>query len=388
MLRKKKTGVFILTVILFYTLFTVIGFAGINLSSAKEKTQYREKIFFGKMRHTLKISNLTQNNARLSQNNEDPLFVYSFTGGGWQFSNVCNISKKYLNDQDFYLTQAHSEAGSVNLFVHNPEYDAISGTIKQRRSFESENVDAVMSMLRKDQQLSLIDIGANVGIYALSAALFGRQVIAIDAAMENIQHICASVEYGHFSNRVAIIYNALSDSHGKVDFKHGVKGDFGLGHVNADGISSKMETKFKNYFDNGRTDAVETVKLDDLLSLPHLAFMKNIFIKIDVEGHEHRVLLGAKQFMKQKIKSVRGIVMEWQWFSDEAESTIRNLMAGWNFAPYKLSGMTEPLKLNQTMHWPNDVLWLPKYSAKNKVVKYQRSALKTSRQQRKISLIK
>ncbi|CAC5406836.1 unnamed protein product [Mytilus coruscus] len=322
------------------------------------------------MRHKMKISKLTPNNKLLSQDNEEPLSVYTFTGGGWQFSNICNLSKKYFNDQDFYLTQVHSEAGSVNLFVHNPEYDAISGTIKQRRSFESENVDAVMSMLRKDPQLTLIDIGANVGIYTLSAALFGRQVIAIDAAKENIQHICASVEYGHFSNRVAIIYNALSDLHGKVDFKHGVKGDFGLGHVNADGIFSKMETKFKNYFDNGRTDAVEAVKLDDLISLPHLAFMKNILIKMDVEGHEHRVLLGAKQFMKQKLRSVRGIVMEWQWFSDrKAENTIRNLMAGWNFSPYKLIGLTEPLKLNQTMHWPNDVLWLPKYSSTNKVIK-------------------
>jgi hypothetical protein len=34
---------------------------------------------------------------------------------------------------------------------------------------------------------------------------------------------------------------------------------------------------------------------------------------MDVEGHEHRVLLGAKKFMKKKLKYIKGIIMEWQW---------------------------------------------------------------------------
>jgi 2-polyprenyl-3-methyl-5-hydroxy-6-metoxy-1,4-benzoquinol methylase len=38
-------------------------------------------------------------------------------------------------------------------------------------------------------------IGTNVGLYAMAAALLGRQVLAIDAVKQNIQHVCASVEY-------------------------------------------------------------------------------------------------------------------------------------------------------------------------------------------------
>jgi hypothetical protein len=46
--------------------------------------------------------------------------------------------------------------------------------------------------------------------------------------------------------------------------------------------------------------------------------------------YDHRVLLGAKKFMKKKLKYIKGIIMEWQWFSGrQAENTILNLMAGW-----------------------------------------------------------
>jgi FkbM family methyltransferase len=61
--------------------------------------------------------------------------------------------------------------------------------------------------------------------------------------------------------------------------------------------------------------ALDAVTLDDIVQLPRLTFFRNILIKMDVEGHEHRVLLGAKKFMKKKLKYIKGIIMEWQWFS-------------------------------------------------------------------------
>ena len=300
-----------------------------------------------------------------SHGNENIPRVYTFSGGSWLKSDICKSYKSYLDDPNYFLTTSNSEAGAVKMFVHDPKYDAISGTIKQRHSFESENADFVISMLRKDPQLSLIDIGTNVGLYAMAAALLGRQVLAIDAVKQNIQHVCASVEYQNFTNRVALIYNAVSDSNRTINFRHGGNGDFGLSHVDADDIASQMNSKFKNYFANGKTMALDAVTLDDIVQLPRLTFFRNILIKMDVEGHEHRVLLGAKKFMKKKLKYIKGIIMEWQWFSGrQAENTILNLMAGWNFAPYRFHYKVDLLDKKDLKNWPSDVLWLPLITTK------------------------
>jgi hypothetical protein len=64
------------------------------------------------------------------------------------------------------------------------------------------------------------------------------------------------VEYQNFTNRVALIYNAVSDSNRKINFRHGGNGDFGLSHVDADDIASQMNSKFKNYFANGKTNTI------------------------------------------------------------------------------------------------------------------------------------
>ena len=96
--------------------------------------------------------NLTRfgNRLQLRERERQPR-VYTFSGGECKSPDICKPLTTYIDENNFYLTTANSEAGSVNLYVHNPKYDAISGTIKQRRSFESENVDAVMSMLKKSQ---------------------------------------------------------------------------------------------------------------------------------------------------------------------------------------------------------------------------------------------
>jgi hypothetical protein len=83
------------------------------------------------------------------------------------------------------------------------------------------------------------------------------------------------LEYQNFTNRVALIYNAVSDSNRTINFRHGGNGDFGLSHVDADDIASQMNSKFKNYFANGKTMALDAVTLDDIVQLPRLTFFKS-----------------------------------------------------------------------------------------------------------------
>jgi FkbM family methyltransferase len=59
----------------------------------------------------------------------------------------------------------------------------------------------------------------------------------------------------------------------------------------------------------GQSVKINTVKVDDILDLPEISHFHEVFIKMDVEGFEHKVLLGAEKFF-QKL-DVRGIIMEW-----------------------------------------------------------------------------
>jgi hypothetical protein len=56
------------------------------------------------------------------------------------------------------------------------------------------------------------------------------------------------------------------------------------------------------------------------LDLPEISHFHKVFIKMDVEGFEHKVLLGAEKFF-QKL-DVRGIIMEWNWHVGRTSSVI------------------------------------------------------------------
>ncbi|XP_076101159.1 uncharacterized protein LOC143070943 [Mytilus galloprovincialis] len=106
--------------------------------------------------------------------------------------------------------------------------------------------------MESDPTLNFIDIGANLGTYSLSFAKLGRKVIAIDALNLNVQKLCASVNQSHLKD-VHFIMNA---------------------------VSSRHET------------------------------FPRVFIKMDIEGFEHKALERAYQVFFYKI-FVQGIQIEW-----------------------------------------------------------------------------
>jgi hypothetical protein len=57
---------------------------------------------------------------------------------------------------------------------------------------------------------------------------------------------------------------------------------------------------------------------------------------MDVEGHEHRVLLGAREFFKRI--DVHGIVMEWAWHVKRPSANIiKSIMKEFKFKPQSIT---------------------------------------------------
>jgi FkbM family methyltransferase len=117
------------------------------------------------------------------------------------------------------------------------------------------------------------DVGANVGFYSLLASRKAAKVIAFEPLPENLSYLRRHIELNGLKERVQVIPAAASDRDGSALFTI-VPGNRSEGSLGPHG-----------------TLPVRTVRLDSLGTVPDV-------IKIDVEGNEYSVLLGAIATMR------------------------------------------------------------------------------------------
>ena len=124
----------------------------------------------------------------------------------------------------------------------------------------------------------VFDLGAHVGFYTLLASVLvgskGR-VLAFEPMPVNLFYLKEHVKLNRITN-VTIIEAAVSDCSGVASFVQG-SSSFG-GHISSQG-----------------TLQVKTVSLDELISQGKIPIPN--YIKMDVEGAEMHVLVGAKSML-------------------------------------------------------------------------------------------
>lgn len=136
----------------------------------------------------------------------------------------------------------------------------------------------------KDGDL-FVDVGANVGVYAIYAAELGAEVVALEPSPEMATKLRENLSLNGISATIHEV--AASASSGYTQF---VGGDV-WGHlVPGDTVDPNV--------------AVRTERLDDLIGD---AFVDGL--KIDVEGAERLVLDGATRLLREQ--RVRCIQLEW-----------------------------------------------------------------------------
>ena len=96
--------------------------------------------------------------------------------------------------------------------VHDPSVDHyVSAAILAGDIWESDAVRCFQYLLRLDEGLGVVDIGANVGEYSLLAAAMGRHVVAVEARLVHVQMMQRAIVDDRVGALVTLVHNAVSD---------------------------------------------------------------------------------------------------------------------------------------------------------------------------------
>jgi FkbM family methyltransferase len=167
--------------------------------------------------------------------------------------NLYNLSKA-ANSSAVYKCVRSGTVPSFPICVYEPAEDKfISAALLSNGIWEPYMTRVLQAVLRKYPQASLVDIGANIGYFSFLAAKMGHDVVAIEPYYRNVLHFHHGVAAGGFLDRVALVYNAISNKHTTVTLKDNKD--------NKGGISVRIPDP------QGNENRISTITLDDLLQV-------------------------------------------------------------------------------------------------------------------------
>ena len=146
------------------------------------------------------------------------------------------------------------------------------------------------------------DIGANVGVYSLYAALKGHLVVAFEPSIMNYFVLAQNVMLNHFDERIMAFNVALNDVSGLnyLYIKNNVIGSaqHTFGYQEKSDINIDKYEKYNKY-----KQLIIGYSLDDIKSNLNAPFPNHI--KIDTDGNELRIIKGAKKILRdERVKSM------------------------------------------------------------------------------------
>jgi FkbM family methyltransferase len=165
--------------------------------------------------------------------------------------------------------------------------------------YELELREAVFAEVRPGD--TFVDVGANAGFWSLPAARRGAQVVAFEPNPYAVDRLSRNIELNP-ELRVEVRATAVGSESGEVEL---YAFDLEAGASSATLNRSAVATLDKE-FGGGTGEAVQHVKVP--LTTLDAELDRVDVLKIDVEGHEEAVLLGAQRTLREL--SPRLVVVE------------------------------------------------------------------------------
>lgn len=151
--------------------------------------------------------------------------------------------------------------------------------------------------LEGKKDLTILDIGGNIGLFSFYASQFAKKVYTVEPANEHIDVIHKMVEFNKLKNIVSIHSCAIAKDDGEMELFH---------NNNVTMFSLKEAVKDPSL----PSEKVKTYRLDTFMQendIKHVDFMK-----LDIEGAEMDVICGDG--FEKACKSIDSLVVEYhQW---------------------------------------------------------------------------
>jgi len=146
----------------------------------------------------------------------------------------------------------------------------------------------------------VIDAGANIGQYSLTAAFLGHKVFAFEPIPQHVDMIRRSAALNGVSPRIHLFRNGLSDYNTQtfIYFHKNNKGGSTIERLDAHEDETATDTRFIP----GSRIKINLITLDDVLPIMNDLYPKLdiAFWKADIEGYEPRMFRGAQKLFYQK----------------------------------------------------------------------------------------
>ncbi len=187
----------------------------------------------------------------------------------WIDVHLPRVSRLYrkVRDEIYYDRFKDLHAGGLHLSALGEVAQAIT---------EGEEIEQLRLCLSNADVF--VDVGAHVGVMSCVAAQMGRYVIAIEPHPRNLKILLQNLERNGFTRDIEVYAQALGDRPGLASLWGGQQG-------------ASLRTGWGGMISTYRT-LVPVNTLDNILG-GHIEKSERLHIKVDVEGNEHALLLGA-----------------------------------------------------------------------------------------------
>ena len=136
-----------------------------------------------------------------------------------------------------------------------------------------------------------IDVGANLGIYAITLANHFDEVIALEPQPINVEILKKNIELNRINNIIVLDKAGWDESKAMMVLQL-LPDDLASASIATDNEKQVGEMKIDSIGTPMNKVCVEGIRIDDLQTKPN-------FVKIDVEGGEFHVLKGMEDTMKR-----------------------------------------------------------------------------------------
>lgn len=214
----------------------------------------------------------------------------------------------------FLKARLMTKFGDLHLYTFGLG-DLISERLLKHQTWESGALHSILSELRRDPQLHLIDVGSHFGTFTLPALMLGgHRVVAVDPNVRALKLLLKSAVENRFDTRLlTLVQNAVSDSYEELFLWVPEASNVGGAQMLTSSEFSRRGFSLNSSSDSLWPVPIRTVLLDDLLDV---APFERAILKLDLEGGEARALrFGARLFESLEIPLV---FMEWGKLADDS----------------------------------------------------------------------